>query len=284
MKTIKLALQEATEKLSLSSESPALDAEILLAYILDKTRTHLATWPEKELSTEQHLAFAALIERRADGEPIAYIVEQQGFWSLDLKTLPHTLIPRPDTETLVEWVLDLAEQLPDNSMVIDLGTGTGAIALAIAKEFPAWQVQGCDRVEEAVALAQQNAALNHLPGVNFYTSNWYSDVSGRFDLIVSNPPYIDPQDHHLRQGDVRFEPLSALIAENQGLADLAHIIDQAPDFLNDKGWLLVEHGYDQQAAVQQLFSQRGYQQVATRKDLGGNPRITAGQFSHVDNE
>lgn len=278
MQTIKSTLQDAAERLSTHSDTALLDAEILLARALDNTRTHLATWPEKQLTASQSTDFQALLARRLAGEPIAYIIGEQGFWSLDLKALPHTLIPRPDTETLVEWVLDLGGELPEKSAVMDLGTGSGAIALAIAKEYPGWCVQGCDRVAEAVDLARYNAQLNHLPQVDFFTSHWFSEVQGRFDLIVSNPPYIDPKDEHLTQGDVRFEPLSALIADNHGLSDLAEIIDQAPAYLQQQGWLLVEHGYDQQAPVQQLFKQRGYQNIATRKDLGGNPRITGGQF------
>jgi release factor glutamine methyltransferase len=174
--------------------------------------------------------------------------------------------------------LDLSADLADNAKVIDLGAGTGAIALALAKECPNWQVQGVDLIPQAVELARKNAIINNLERVEFYQSSWFDNISGEFDLIVSNPPYIDPDDKHLSQGDVRFEPKSALIANNKGLADLELIAQQSRDYLIDGGWLLMEHGYDQQEAVQQILIQFGYQQVTTRFDLGGNPRITGGQF------
>jgi len=286
MNTIKQLLATATEQLAASSDTAQLDSELLLANVLEKNRTYLVTWPEKSPTSEQLELFGQLLQRRLQGEPIAYILGQQGFWTLDLKTLPHTLIPRPDTETLVEWVLDLAaeQQLPEKSRVIDLGTGTGAIILAIASEFPSWACQGCDLITEAVELAKENAQLNNLQQVEFFQSSWFEKVAGKFDLIVSNPPYIDPDDEHLSQGDVRFEPESALTSANKGLADLETIIAQAPDFLNAGGWLLVEHGYDQQQAVQALFQLRGFSRVATRKDLGGNPRITGGQFLSTNDE
>ena len=231
------------------------------------------------MTEEQTILFEELFSRRLKGEPIAYILGQQAFWDLEFKTAEHTLIPRADTETLIEWVLDLADSLPEQARVIDLGTGTGAIALSLAYEFPCWNVQGVDLIPQAVALAQQNAQLNQLECVRFYQSSWFDEVEGIFDLIVSNPPYIDPEDEHLDQGDVRFEPRSALVANNKGLADLKLIAQQGRDFLAEGGWLLMEHGYDQQEAVQQLLCNLGYKNVATRIDLGGNPRITGGQFS-----
>lgn len=275
---IQTALIQACEKLSGKTGSERLDAELLLAKVLQKNRTYLATWPEREIEDPLWREFTELVERRTKGEPIAYILGEQGFWSLTLKTLPHTLIPRPDTETLVEWVLELSQQLPDKSRVLDLGTGTGAIVLALAREFPNWSCVGCDFVAEAVALAEDNAELNGIHNVEFRQSDWFQKVEGSFDLIVSNPPYIDPDDEHLSQGDVRFEPLSALIAEEKGLADLRHIIDNARAYLNTAGWLLVEHGYDQEKQVQKLFQASGFHHVRTQYDYGGNPRITGGQY------
>ena len=164
--------------------------------------------------------------------------------------------------------------------MIDLGTGTGAIALALAKECPSWQVSAVDLIPQAVQLAQKNALDNGLSRVEIYQSSWFKQVQGRFDLIVTNPPYIDPTDVHLSQGDVRFEPRSALVAGNKGLADIETICDQARGYLNSAGWLLIEHGYDQQHSVRAIFTQLGYHQVTTRFDLGGNPRITGGQYFH----
>jgi release factor glutamine methyltransferase len=281
--SIEQIIKQSTQRLEHSSDSAKLDVELLLARSLNKDRTYLFTWHDKIVAEENMTVFNALLARRLSGEPIAYILGQQEFWDLKLHTAQHTLIPRADTETLIEWVLELADQLPESAHVIDLGTGTGAIALALANEFPHWQVQGIDLVPEAVALAKSNAILNSLERVQFFQSRWFDQVGiggnhDSFDLIVSNPPYIDPLDEHLSQGDVRFEPKSALVADNKGLADLELIAQQSREYLVKGGWLLMEHGYDQQQAVQDILIDLGYQQVATRIDLGGNPRITGGQF------
>lgn len=281
--SIEQIIKQSTQRLEHSSDSAKLDVELLLAHSLNKDRTYLFTWHDKIVAEENVTVFNALLARRLSGEPIAYILGQQEFWDLKLHTAQHTLIPRADTETLIEWVLELADQLPESAHVIDLGTGTGAIALALANEFPHWQVQGVDLVPEAVALAKSNAILNNLERVQFFQSRWFDQVGiggnhDSFDLIVSNPPYIDPLDEHLSQGDVRFEPKSALVADNKGLADLELIAQQSREYLVKGGWLLMEHGYDQQQAVQDILIDLGYQQVATRIDLGGNPRITGGQF------
>ena len=276
--SIEQVIRQSSQQLAASSESAKLDVELLLAHSLGKDRTYLFTWSDKLVSEEDECTFLALFSRRLVGEPIAYILGQQEFWDLTLNTAQHTLIPRADTETLIEWVLTLSDDLPDHSNVIDLGTGTGAIALVLANEFPGWNVQGVDLIPQAVELAQQNARLNNLERVRFFQSSWFEQVEGRFDLIVSNPPYIDPADEHLSQGDVRFEPKSALIADNKGLADLEQIAKQSRDFLCDGGWLLMEHGYDQEDAVRALLTQLNYKQISTRFDLGGNPRITGGRF------
>lgn len=275
---IEQLIRQSSQQLEKSSDSARLDVELLLAHSLGKDRTHLFTWCDKQVCEEDENTFQALFTRRLKGEPIAYILGQQEFWDLTFNTAQHTLIPRADTETLIEWVLELSTQLPNKARVIDLGTGTGAIALVLASEFPQWQVEGIDLIPQAVELAQSNAKLNQLERVRFYQSSWFEQVEGQFDLIVSNPPYIDPADEHLSQGDVRFEPKSALVAENKGLADLELIARQSKKFLADGGWLLMEHGYDQQDAVQNMLIELGYQQVSTRIDLGGNPRITGGQF------
>lgn len=262
------------------SPTPRLDAELLLAQALGKSRSYLRTWSEREVEAAQQARFAADLERRRAGEPVAYILGQQGFWSLELEVAPHTLIPRPDTELLVETTLALLPATP--AAILDLGTGTGAIALALASERPAWRVTGVDRVAEAVALAERNRARLNLNNAAFTESHWFGALVGqRYRLIVSNPPYIAAADHHLDRGDVRFEPSSALVAGEDGLDDIRLIVEQAPDYLEAGGWLLLEHGFDQAAAVRELLHARGFTVVESRRDLGGHERISLGRF---DNE
>lgn len=258
------------------SPSPRLDAELLLAAALGKPRSFLHTWPERVVSGEAAERYASYLERRRQGEPVAYILGHQGFWSLDLEVAPHTLIPRPDTELLVETALALVT-LPQ-ARVLDLGTGTGAIALALACERLGWQVTGVDRISEAVALAERNRERLGLGNAAFRESHWFSALGAEcYDLIVSNPPYIAAQDPHLAQGDVRFEPSSALVAGADGLDDIRLIVSQAPTHLNAGGWLLLEHGYDQAAAVRELLAREGFEAVESRRDLGGHERISLGR-------
>ena len=262
------------------SPTPRLDAELMLAHALGKSRSYLHTWPERELDAPQLERYQAAITRRQAGEPVAYILGQQGFWSLELEVAAHTLIPRPDTELLVETVLALLPATP--AALLDLGTGTGAIALALASERPAWLLTGVDRVSEAVALAERNRARLKLSNASFAESHWFSALVGqRFQLIVSNPPYIAVDDRHLAEGDVRFEPSSALVAGADGLDDIRLIIQQAPGYLEAGGWLLLEHGFDQAVAVRELLSARCFSAVESRRDLGGHERISLGRF---DNE
>jgi release factor glutamine methyltransferase len=214
------------------------------------------------------------------GRPVAHLLGQQEFWSLPLKVSASTLIPRPDTECLVEVALDLP--LPQQARVLDLGTGTGAIALALASEHPGWRISACDAVAEAVALARDNADALGL-SVSVVQSTWFSELTpGRFDLIVSNPPYIPDSDHHLTEGDVRFEPASALVSGSDGLDDLRLIVNEAPDWLVEDGWLLVEHGFDQAGAVAGLFRARGFKAVETRQDYGNRDRMTLGRWCSGD--
>ena len=270
------AMAKSTELID--SSSPLLDVELLLCHILDCDRAYLRTWPEKCLNDQQAESFLSLFSLRGEGRPIAHLVGSRDFWSLKLKVNSHTLVPRPDTEVLVERALRLP--LGQQSCnVIDLGTGTGAIALAIACERPNWSVCGVDCFDEVVQLARENASLNELPHVVFKQSDWFSQLgSSRYQLIVSNPPYIDKNDKHLEQGDVRFEPATALVAEEQGLADIKKISGDARRYLDEQGWLLFEHGYDQGDAVRDILLDLGYAQVETFKDYGGNDRVTQGQW------
>ncbi|WP_300719948.1 peptide chain release factor N(5)-glutamine methyltransferase [Pseudomonas sp.] len=259
------------------SPTARLDAELLLAAALGKSRSYLHTWPEKIVSSEAALTFDHYLQRRRSGEPVAYILGQQGFWNLDLEVAPHTLIPRPDTELLVETALELLPATPVS--VLDLGTGSGAIALALASERPVWQVTAVDRVPEAVTLAERNCQRLGLENVTVLNSYWFSALSNqRFDLIISNPPYIAADDIHLSEGDVRFEPESALVAGVDGLDDIRWIIAAAPQHLKAGGQLMLEHGYDQAAAVQDLLLSAGFEQVESRKDLGLHERITLGRL------
>lgn len=277
--TIIQAINTATEQLRSCSDSAKLDAEVLLLAVIDKPRSYLYTWPERLLTAEQSTLFADYCLRRVKGEPVAHITGIREFWSLPIKVNPTTLIPRPDTETLVEYALNLS--LPSTAKVLDLGTGTGAIALALASEMPQWQVTGVDRVAAAVELACDNKEALNIGNVDFQTSNWFSSLKAqKYDLIVSNPPYIEQDDIHLQQGDVRFEPLSALTADDHGMADIKHIIKQSRDYLIHNGYLLIEHGYQQAINVRSFFAEMAYTNILTLKDLAGNDRVTLAQWTN----
>ena len=253
------------------------EARRILLEVLDINATTLMLYPERELTQAQLLLVEPVLTRRLTGEPLAHILGYWYFWDFKLAVAPCTLIPRPDTELLVEQSLALA--LPAKARVLDLGTGTGAIALALAKEKPHWTVTGVDVQPDAVALAQQNVELLALTNCQIKQSSWFEAVAGeQFDLIVSNPPYIDAEDPHLALGDVRFEPDSALVAPEQGLADIRHICTQAPLFLTPSGWLWLEHGYQQADAVQQILTNAGFTSVQSVKDYGDQWRISGGQL------
>ena len=268
------ALVWAQEHLK-GGESPKLDSEIILAHGLDCTRASLVAWPEQPLSEDHWQGFQKAIKRRQLGEPVAYIIGEQGFWTLTLKTNPSTLIPRPETELLVEQVLSMT--WPEHNKLLDLGTGTGAIGLALASENPRWQIMGVDLNPAAVDLANQNAQLNSITNIRFEQGSWAENVEPGWDCIVSNPPYIDPKDAHIKQGDLRFEPLSALVAEDAGLADIKTIAKQAWPLLNKNGWLLLEHGYNQGAQVSEILLATGFDAVQTKLDYGQRERITFGK-------
>lgn len=269
-------LKQAIDRLT-ASESPRRDAEILLAFVTGRTRTFILAFGETALTDDELMRLDALLARRAAGEPVAYLIGQREFWSLPLEVSPATLIPRPDTECLVEQALARLPATP--CRILDLGTGTGAIALALASERPDCHVTALDVIPEAVALAKRNAQRLGIDNVTILQSHWFSALTDvRFSLIVSNPPYIDGDDPHLSQGDVRFEPKSALVADDAGLADLETLVTEARRFLEDNGWLMLEHGWQQGEAVRELFTRAGYQAVETCRDYGGNERLTLGHY------
>ncbi len=269
-------LQQAISTLA-GGESPRRDAEILLEHVTGKARTFLLAFGETELTADQQAQLEVLLARRKIGEPVAHLVGEREFWSLPLYVSAATLIPRPDTECLVEQALARLPAAP--ARILDLGTGTGAIALALASERPDCQVTAVDVMPDAVALAQRNLERLGLKNVTVQQSSWFAALADQqFETIVSNPPYIDECDPHLGEGDVRFEPRSALVAADQGLADLSHIIIQSRQHLVSGGWLLLEHGWTQGEAVRALFHQAGYQQVETCRDYGGNERLTLGKM------
>lgn len=270
---LRVAIGELSE-----SESPRRDAEILLEHVTGKARTFILAFGETALTADQQAQLSALLSRRKAGEPVAHLTGEREFWSLPLYVSAATLIPRPDTECLVEHAL---ARLPATACrILDLGTGTGAIALALASERPDCQITAVDVMPDAVALALRNAARLGFNNVKIQQSSWFDALVGQqFDMIVSNPPYIDERDPHLSQGDVRFEPLTALVAAEEGLADIAHIVTVSRQYLTAGGWLLIEHGWTQAEAVRALFTQAGYERVETCQDYGGNDRLTLGKMA-----
>ena len=264
----------------LPTDSARRDTEILLCHCLGKSRAWLYTWPEKGVARDCARDFEKLLAQRREGVPVAYLTGEREFWSLQLAVSDATLIPRPETETLVSWALELA--LPNAASVLDLGTGSGAIALALASERPHWHVTALDVSQEALQVAQGNAVRTRLTSVHFVQSDWYQAVTGqRFNALLANPPYIDGDDPHLALGDVRFEPRSALVSSDSGLEDLGRLVTGASDHLLDGGWLLLEHGFEQANAVCAMLHDAGFSQVSTRRDMSGQQRITGGCW-HAD--
>lgn len=275
--TVQQLLQTARQQLAqlVPPDEASIEGQILLMHILDVNRAWLLAHATDDIPEKSALDFNQLLQRRMAGEPVAYILGYREFFGLKLKVTSATLIPRPDTETLVEAAL---QKISSAKRVLDLGTGTGAIALAIARHAPHLQVIAVDASQNALAVAKDNAQSLQLTNVQCLQSDWFTALHDeKFDLIVSNPPYIEASDPHLVQGDLRFEPVSALASGADGLQDIRRIISGAPDYLNSKGWLMLEHGYNQADAVQQLMIKHGFKAVETIKDLGDNPRVTIGQ-------
>lgn len=262
--------------LQLTVTEARIEVQMLLQRVLNVSRAYLLAHPERELNQAESAAYGGWLQRRLTGEPIAHILGDREFFGLTFKVTPATLIPRPETELLVELAL---QKIPQRGVfrVLDLGTGTGAIALSIAHSRPGVEVVGVDASPAALEVARENAQRLGTGNASFIRSDWFSALSGqRFDLIVSNPPYIAAGDVHLSQGDVRFEPISALVSGADGLGDIRRIIAQADGFLERGAWLMLEHGYDQAQAVRDLLRQAGYAEVFSAKDIAGIERVSAG--------
>ncbi len=279
--SIQTLLTAATTQLAPMSETALLDAEVLLCHCLNKNRSFLRAWPEHQPNNEQIACFKSLIKQRLQGVPVAYLTGEREFWSRSFKVGPDVLIPRPDTELLIELSLDL---LPKDKpcKIIDLGTGSGILAITLAAERPLSKVIATDLSPAALSVARQNAERLNTGNVCFLQSHWFEAITDDdFDLVISNPPYIDENDPHLKEGDVRFEPASALVSDENGLKDIRCIAEQARQHLKNNGHLLVEHGYNQQAEVQTIFKNLNYRQVETHTDLSSNPRVTSGIWNRL---
>jgi len=273
---IKETLDLAVSKLQ-SSDQARLEAEVLLAYVLDKQRSHLRAWPEAELSEEQMLRFGELVEQRAEGLPVAYLTGRREFWSLDFEVTADTLIPRPETELLVEQALAL---LPANEIlqVADLGTGSGAIAIALAQERKPWTLYAVDRSFTCAHIAQRNAKHLGVRNVSIINANWCDALAdASLDAVVSNPPYVAERDPHLRQGDVRYEPASALVSGTDGLDDIRILLEEAPRILKNGGWVLLEHAADQSETIRNLLNTKYFINITTLRDLAGLERVSCAQ-------
>ena len=268
-------LAEARQVL-VDSSTGRLDSEVLLEHVLAVSRAHLYANPEAEISTRQQDEFLQLLERRVQGEPIAYLVGHREFWSLQLKVTPDVLIPRTETELLVETAL---ERIPLDSKlrIADLGTGSGALALAIASERPYCEVHASDISSAALAVARENARVLGLQRIGFHEGSWAEPLSGKFNLIISNPPYIPQGDPHLQQGDIRFEPEAALVPGPDGMSAINRIAMESLPMLEHGGYLIIEHGFEQGQATRSLLKSLAYQSVETKRDLADLERVTMGQ-------
>jgi len=277
--SIRSILYRAARFLEQESDSPRLDAELLLVHILGKNRSFVYSHSETLLSSEQIDHYEHLLQRRHGGEPLAYLIESKEFWSLPISVTQQVLVPRPETELLVE--LALACFLPKQTIrVADLGTGSGAIAIALAHERPHWQLVATDISKSALKIARKNAKALALQNINFLSGHWFAPLKNlRFDLIICNPPYIDSCDPHLDRPELGYEPRQALVSEDHGLGDIKHIIKKAPHHLVRNGFLILEHGYNQGASVRKLFEQRGFSAVSSRRDLSGQERASIAQWN-----
>jgi release factor glutamine methyltransferase len=279
--TINQALADARHQLQPASPSPAVDASVLLCHVLGCPYSHLIAWPDKALTRQQAQDFGTLVQQRIAGRPVAYLTGEKEFWSLSLTVTTDVLIPRPETETLVEFVVEKFSART-RMKIADVGTGSGAIACALAAEHPQWRIVATDISAAALDIARLNASSHNLENITFARGEWLHALGDKdFDLIISNPPYIAANDSHLAEGDVRFEPQAALTSGEHGLDAITLLTQQSGDYLVHDGWLVVEHGYDQQQPVRECFSQAGFSQITQLSDLAGQPRMTAGQYSQT---
>lgn len=282
-RTIGALLAEGAETLAraeLTAASPRLEAELLLAEVLGTGRATLFAYPERRVADDDVGDFRVLVDRRRRGEPLAYLLGRREFWSLDLEVTPDVLIPRPETELLVELALECVPMPGTGARLADLGTGSGAIALAVARERPAATVHATDRSAAALAVAGRNARRLGLERIRFHPGDWcepLADLGFRFDLLLSNPPYVREGDPHLERGDCRFEPRQALTPGVDDLASFRCLTKCAGPILRPGGWLMLEHGPEQGSAVRRLLASRGYREIATHRDLAGHERITIGR-------
>ena len=278
MATIKQALEQA-DALQISSDSARLDAELLLAFAIDRPREYLFTWPDRELTDAQLDKYDAYCARRATGEPVAYIRGRQAFWSFELKVNPNVLIPRPETELLVDAAIELLDSHePTGINALDLGTGSGAIALALASHNAGWRVSAVDNSAAALDVARENATSLGLTNIEFIESSWCDGLQeNHFDLIAANPPYVERGDSHLLKGSLPFEPISALVAGENGLADIRIIAEQSRRCLKQGAWLLIEHGFEQREAVREILQAAGFEGIECLRDLAGRDRMTSAQ-------
>lgn len=278
---IQQALEQARRALNeidqpTTREATQIDAQVLLCHVLRCNRAHLMTWPEKELAEKQSAQYLSLIAQRKQGQPVAHLTGEREFWSLNFLVDNSTLIPRPETETLIEFILEKFDDRK-NLKLLDLGTGTGAIAITIAHEKPDWKVFASDNSEPALKLARQNSEQHQTGNVTLIHSDWFNNIHEcDFDIIVSNPPYIASHDPHLQSGDLRFEPQSALTAGKTGMDDIEHLCAQAKNHLQKNGCLIIEHGYNQARIVDDCFKKNAYAQINQKKDLSGHIRMTTG--------
>ncbi len=280
MTTIKQAIQHGRETLNYQSENPQQEASLLLAHTIDKTKEYLITHSEEPLSDAAFEWYQNYLSRRLEGEPIAYIQHQKEFWSLPLKVTPGVLIPRPDTETLVEAALEHISK-NDRANILDLGTGSGCIALALAKERPNANITACDNSELCIDTAKLNAESLNIKNITMITSDWFNSIEfNHFNLIISNPPYIAYDDDNIDYSVEKYEPETALFSNDQGLADLFHIIEHAPKYLSPNGRLLVEHGFEQGEAVRTQFTKHGYSNIHTSKDMQQHERVSQGMITN----